>query len=320
MPASSPPWAPYATSHPDARTWVAHPNRRLAVYRDGRLLWHSHSTGGTDEVAVGHGHVAFTSFRPSTGMTLWIAPLGGRERMIARNEELLGWTRAGLVTEHGNELRLRAPDGRILRDLGRARAAFRDAGRILILRPRGVIVRTNGLRETVFADLRPLGMTRQPWLQPLPRGLIEVSAGNKVVFLDRQGRLFASTTFARATRPGGGGAIVGEPLPLPDGTAVLFALNRRRGGSDPGVETVYRLDRGHRVPRPLFSTRLGRLACAQWAVLEFRRGRVLFAGSEGQTAILDPAGRARPIDLTRLVRRLFPARPSPDQTLDASWR
>ena len=49
----APSWAPRATSHPDPRTWVAHPHRRLAVYRDGRLLWRSHLTGGTDNVAVG---------------------------------------------------------------------------------------------------------------------------------------------------------------------------------------------------------------------------------------------------------------------------
>ena len=78
----APAWAPGAISHPDPLTWVAHPHRRLAVYRDGRLLWHSHFTGGSDDVAVGHGHVAFTVWHHD-GMSAWLAPIGGRERMVA---------------------------------------------------------------------------------------------------------------------------------------------------------------------------------------------------------------------------------------------
>lgn len=317
-PAWAPAWAPDATSHPGPRTWVAHPNHRLAVYRDGRLLWHSHSTGGSDEVAVGHGHIAFTAYRRWT-VTLWIAPIGGREHMVARKEELLGWIPAGLVTQRGRDLRLRAPDGRLLRSIARARTALRDGDGLVVLRTNGVIVRTDGWRSKTLADLRPLGMANDPWLELLPGGLMKVTAGNRVLFLDRDGRRFASAAFARPHKHDGGGQIVGGPLPLPDRSAVVFVVNRRRTWTDPGVETVYRLDRGHRVPRPLFATRLERLTCGQWATLMYLRGRVLFAATEGQTAILDPAGRARPIDLTRLVGRLQPAHPNPDQSSEAVW-
>src|ERR671937_441455 len=41
-PSEVPRWAPGAISHPDPHTWVSHPNRLLAVYRDGRLPWRSH--------------------------------------------------------------------------------------------------------------------------------------------------------------------------------------------------------------------------------------------------------------------------------------
>jgi hypothetical protein len=317
-PARAPAWAPRATSHPDARTWVAHPNHRLAVYRDGRLLWHSHSTGGSDDVAVGHGHIAFTAYSRWTE-TLWIAPIGGRERMVAPKEDLIGWIPAGLVTQRESDLRLRAPDGRLLRSLARARTALRDGHGLIVLRTDGVIVRTDGWHTRTLTDLRTLGMAKDPWLEQLPGGLIQVMAGNRVLFLDRNGRRFASASFARPHKHDGGGQIVGGPLPLPDRSAIVFAVNRRRTWTDPGVETVYRLDRGHRVPRPLFATRLERLTCGQWATLMYLRGRVLFAASEGQTAVLDPAGRARPIDLTRLVSRLQPANPNPGRSSEAVW-
>ena len=317
-PAWAPAWAPDATSHPDPRTWVAHRHHRLLVFRDGRLLWRSRTTGGSDEVAVGHGHVAFTVFR-SWSMSLWIAPLGGRERLVAPKEQIVGWIPAGLVTQQGTDLRLRAPDGRLLRRLARARTALRVGRGVVVLGTDGVIVRTDGWRSRMLADLRPLGMAKRSWLELLPRGVMQVTAGNRVLFLDRDGRRFASAALARPHKHDVGGHIVGGPLPLPDGSAIVFAVSRRRTWTDPGLETVYRLDRGHTVPRPLFTTPLDRLTCGQWATLMYLGGRVLFSASEGPTAVIDPTGRARPIDLTGLVHRLQPAHPNPDQRSEAVW-
>lgn len=315
----APAWAPGAVSHPDPNTWVAHPHRRLAIYRDGRLLWHSHFTGGTDDVAVGEGHIAFTAFRRWTGMTVWVAPIGGRERMVARKENVVGWIPAGLVTQRGSDLRLRAPDGRFLRSLATARSAFLEGARAVVLRTDGVILRTDGWRSRTLADLRPLGMTDHPWLERLDGGLMQVTAGNRVLFLDRDGRRFASAAFARAGKRDAGGAIAGNVVPLPDRSAVLFVVTRRKSWKEPGVDTVYRLERGHRVPRPLFVTRVRRLTCGDWAGLAYRRGRVLFGSNEAGIAILDPTGRARPIDLTGLSRRLLArGRYAPDNVL-AVW-
>jgi hypothetical protein len=304
--------------HPDPHTWVAHPHRRLAIYRDGRLLWHSHVTGGTDEVALGHGRIAFTVWRHDR-MSLWLAPVGGRERIVARNEDIVGWTAGGLVTQRRADVRLRGRDGRFLRSLGKARTAFRDGDDVVILRTDGVIVRTDGLRSRVVADLRPLGMGDRPWLDPLDGGLMQLSAGNRVLLLDRDGRPFASIALARAGKRDPGGTIAGNVVPLPDRSAVLFVVNRRKTWKDPGVMTVYRLDRGHRVPRPLFVTRVQRLTCGEWGGLAYRRGRVLFASDEAGIAILDPAGRARPIDLTRLSRRLLPSGRHTSDIVFAVW-
>jgi hypothetical protein len=320
----APAWAPGAASHPDPRTWVSHPDRLLAVYRDGRLLWRSRIVGGTDDVAVGQGHVAFTSYRRRSGlrwagMTTWLAPIGGRERLIARNENVIGWTAAGLVTNRGADVRLRARDGRFLRSLGKARTALQDGDSVVMLRTDGVIVRTNGWRSRTIADLRPAGMTRYPWLQRLDGGMWQVDSGNRVLFLRADGRRFASIALARGGQRIPGGSIAGNVLPLPDRSAVLFVVSRRKRWKDPGVYTVYRLDRGHRVPRALFTARVRRLTCGDWAGLAYRNGRVLFGSNEAGIAIVDPAGHARPIDLSRLVRRLLPQRRNAPEGVFARW-
>jgi hypothetical protein len=323
-PAWAPAWAPGAVSHPDPRTWVSHPNRLLAVYRDGRLLWHSRETGGTDDVAVGHGHVAFTSYRRRSGlrwagMTTWLAPIGGHERLIARNENVIGWTAAGLLTNRGADVRLRAHDGRFLRSLGKARAEFMDGGDLVLLRTDGVIVRTNGWRTRTVADLRRYGMTDHPWLQRLDGALWQVDAGSRHLFLRHDGRRFGSVAFPPDAEAEVGSAITGSAIPLAGGRALAFVVDHRTSWKKPGVYTAYRLDRGGHVPRPLFTMRIRRLTCGSGAGLAYRDGNLLLVGNEAGIAIIDPAGRRRPIDLTRLASRLVP-RPPGDQSISAFWK
>jgi hypothetical protein len=297
-PRPAPAWAPGALSHPDPHTWVAHPHKRLAVYRDGRLLWHSHVTGGSDDVAVGHGRVAFTSYRHSSGPTLWLAPLGGRERVVAFGEDVVGWIPAGLVTQRGSDLKLRTRDGRFVRTLAHSRIALPDGNRVVVLRTDGKLVRTDGWRSRTIADLRRFEMAAYPWLQRLDGGMWEVESGKRFLVLDRDGRPFGSFV----------GALAGNVVVLPDRRAVLFVLRRREDDADPGVLTVYRLDRGGSVPRRLFRSRVRELSCGEWGGLAYRDGRVLFTSSYAGFAILDPAGHVRPIDLTAFVRRLLPPR------------
>jgi hypothetical protein len=312
-PAWAPAWAPGAISHPDPRTWVAHPQRRLAVYRDGRLLWHSHVTGGSDNVAVGSGHVAFTSYRRGSGPTLWVAPIRGRERMVARGEEVVGWVPAGLVTQRGSDLRLRARDGRLLRHLARARTALMDGSRAIVLRTDGLLVRTDGWRSRVLADVRLFGLRRYPWLERLDGGLWQVSAGRRIVFLRHDGTLFASFSLGR-----GAEALAGDVVALPDRSAVLFVVHRRRTLDEKGVMRVYRLERATSVPRPLLDAPVRRLSCGEWGGLAYERGRLLFTSNEAGFAILDPAGHARPLYLTRFAAQLLP-RGAATSEIRASW-
>jgi hypothetical protein len=322
LPRWSPSWAPGAISHPDPRTWVAHPARRLAVYRDGRLLWRSHVTGGTDNVAVGQGHVAFTSYRRRSGlrwagMTLWVAPLDGPERLVARNENAVGWTAGGLVTNRGASVWLRGRDGHLLRSLGTARPALPDGDHVVLLRQDGTLVRTNGWRSSTVANLRAAGLTGHPWVQRLAGGLWQVDAGRRHLFLRHDGRPFATVTFAPDVMEGVGSAIAGSAVRVDGARAVAFVVDHRRSIEDPGVYTVYRLDRGRRLPRPLWTSQIRRLSCGGGAELAYRSGRLLFTGTDAGIAILDPDGRGQPIDLTSLARRLTP---SADGSVSAYWQ
>ena len=315
-----PRWAHGALGHPDRQTWVAHANRLLQVYRAGRLLWQSHVTGGSDEVAIGHQRIVFTSYGRGEEPAVWLARLDGREHEVARGEAIVGWTRAGLVTQHVWDLRLRARDGRLLRRIGTARGAYRDPtrGDVVLVTRDGRVVRTDGLRDRTIADLDTLGYARQSWLSLLPNGLLQVTSANRVLFVGADGERFASAALARPTKSRPGAMIVGDILRLPARDRLLFVVSRRavRG---PGTETVFRLDRGHRVPRPLFSARGQWVTCGEWATLSIRRRWILYASSEGTLAIVDPLHARRAINLSGLVRRLSPRRPTPDDYLKASW-
>src|SRR5438067_10242801 len=109
----APPWAKRAVSHPAPGVWVAHPLGRLALYRDGRLWWLSRIRHASDEVVVHGTSIAFTVYgRVAQGSPeLWMAHPAGHEFLVGAREEPVGWTAGGLVTAHGNTLRVRGPDG-----------------------------------------------------------------------------------------------------------------------------------------------------------------------------------------------------------------
>src|SRR5919198_255671 len=103
--------------------WVAHPQGRLALYRAGRLLWRSRMRIMSDEVSFHRGAIAIGVYESyeSQGPTLWMARLGAHEFRVAESEEPIGWVAGGLVTQHGNAIRVRGPDGTLYRTLARGR-------------------------------------------------------------------------------------------------------------------------------------------------------------------------------------------------------
>ena len=171
---SAPAWAPHAVSHPAPGVWVAHPHGRLAVYRDGRLLWRSRIRVPSDEVVVRGSSIAFGLYARSERPTLWMARVNGHEFRVAEAEEPIGWTAGGLVTQHGNAMRVRGPDGTLYRTLALGHGpAFDNVGRtVVFVRRDGAVVRTDGRHTWLLRR----GFTPRAWVTVLANRVIQVMA------------------------------------------------------------------------------------------------------------------------------------------------
>jgi hypothetical protein len=143
----SPAWAPHATARAAPGVWVAHPQGRLALYRDRRLLWRSRIRIASDEVFFHNGVIA--------------------------------------IGEHGNAIRVRGPDGRLYRTLARGHGPVYDPvdSTVLLVDRSGAIVRTDGRRVWRLAG----GFRASSWVQLLDGRMIDVTTGRKSVFLRADG-------------------------------------------------------------------------------------------------------------------------------------
>jgi hypothetical protein len=307
---SAPAWAPGAVSHPSHGVWVAHPHGHLAVYRDGRLLWRSRIRHGTDNVVVRQDTIAFSVEGPRTPESLWIAHVGQRERRIAAGEEPIAWTANGLLTQRGNEIRVRARNGRLIRVAARGHGPVYDRfdSTVLLVDRSGAIVRTDGRRVWRLAR----GFRTSSWVQLLNGRVIDVTTGRKSVFLRANGSPLGVTAPLD-----GPAAAMGGVVALPNARGIVYVVNRGRHDGDAGINSVY-VARPHAKPRLLYTHRVARLSCGGYAGLSYARGRILYVDNQGPLAILDPTGRVRPVDLTRALRALQPRRASRAQ-LYADW-
>jgi hypothetical protein len=307
----APPWAPHAVSHPAFGVWVAHPGGLLAVYRGGRLLWRSRVRHGSDEVAVRGSSIAFSVYRRTADgrPELWMARVGRREFLAGRAEEPIGWTAGGLVTLHGTALRVRGPDGTVYRTVGHGHGALSEpGGTVLYVTARGDVIRTNGLRNRRLAG----GFGRRAWVQRLDGGVLDVTTQRRAVFLRRDGSPLGIS--APVDEPA---ATMGSVIALPHGAGVVYAVHVRLHGSRSGVNVVY-VARPHRPARRVFTRRVPRLSCGEYAGVSYLGGRILYVDDEGPIAVLDPSGRKAPVDLTSALRVLQPQRRALWQ-LDADW-
>ena len=172
----APLWAPHAVSHPGPGVWVAHPDGRLAVYRDGGLLWRSRINVASDEVVVHGSSIAFGRYGryepESNGPTLWMARVGGHEFRVADTEDPIGWTAGGLVTQYAQRIRVRGPDGTLYRTLAVGHSSAYDAGdaTVVFVRGDGAVVRTDGSR--VWRLRRGVG--RSAWVAVLGNRMLQV--------------------------------------------------------------------------------------------------------------------------------------------------
>src|SRR5947207_1051315 len=196
---TAPAWAPHAVSHPGPGVWVAHPRGRLAVYRDGRLLWRSRIRVASDEVVVHGSSIAFGLYGRNelAGPSLWLTRVGGHEFHVGDAEEPIAWTAGGLVTTHRNRIRVRSASGRLLRTLAIGHSAEYDAGdgTVVFVRGDGAVVRTDGRRLWRLAR----GVRSSAWIVVLGNRMLQVDDGKRVLYLRSNG-----SRFGVAADPGGG--------------------------------------------------------------------------------------------------------------------
>jgi hypothetical protein len=294
---SSPAWAPHAVSHPAPGVWAAHPHGRLAVYRAGRLLWQSRIRVASDEVVVHGSSIAFGLYGRNelAGPTLWMARVGGREFRVAGAEDPIAWTAGGLVTLHGNQIRVRNAAGSVVRTLALGRSPTFDTsdGTVVFVRRDGALMRTDGQTQWRLAK----GLPRSAWVTVLGNRMLQVTGPRRTLYFRSDGSLLGSSA-----EPSGG--VVG----LPGQRAVAFVTNvrRQRGGAAlMGTNVVELLDARGRLHR-LYERAVPYASCGEWAYVSYFRHRLLYVDDEGPAAILDPTGKAPPIDLAQTLRPLQP--------------
>ena len=306
----APAWAPRAVARAAPGVWVAHPHGRLALYRAGRLLWRSRMRIMSDEVSFHRGAIAIGVYESyeSQGPTLWMARLGAHEFRVAESEEPIGWVAGGLVTQHGNAIRVRGPDGTLYRTLARGRSPAYDAANrtVVFVRRDGAIVRTDGLHLWRLARAR-----RSAWVAVLANRTLEVTVGRRALYLRPDG-----------SRVGVGPDPSGGVIDLPGERGVVYVTARARetraGVATPGVNVVYILDASGRRRR-LYTHAVPWVGCGEWAGVSYAHGRILYADSEGPAAVLDPSGRRPPLDLTPALHVLQP-KLATRARLSADWR
>ncbi len=293
---------------PGTGTWYLIRHEHLVVGRGRNPLWTSHGKIADNQIgviAVSSHAVAFEHDHK-----LYLAQLGGAERVVARRELPLGWTTGGLFTyRYGDrQLLLRSDVGAIVKVIARRPLGsdYSVMNGTLYFISRGVLMSAHGTRIARLASLSSLGLSANPWVQPLVR-LVELQDEHRLVVVRAGGSMFAST-----------------PLPIghdrsetlssalvvaPHLTAVAFTTLSRRT-EDPrrdrmrGTETAYLLPAGATTAIPVHQEQVRFALCESGATLEWRGTWLLYSNIEGSLAAIDTTGPHRAIELRSLVKRL----------------
>jgi hypothetical protein len=295
---------------------------RLTADSSGERLWHSSrrytQLFDLQGAAVGTNAVAFT-YRSR----LFVAARGRPERLVARAERPLGWSRDGLLfTSRGRDVVLRGADGTFVAVVERkARVVRFDLATkaVLTVTRDARVARFDGRSATSLARLRDLGLPVWSWVEPLAAGLVGITAGRRVAILRADGSLFASAIFPTGRRwnAAGNSGLVADP----NGHAVALTLTEGNTGyASDGAEWLLLLREGDRVARVLHREPLRFAVCERWTTLAWRDDWLLYSSTEGRTLALNTR-RRRLVDLTRLVARLPGARPDAELKVElrARW-
>jgi len=308
--------------------WEAREDGRLVVGRWHRTLWRSHGLFAgrralydLSGVVLGPHSLAYARGFPRR--RLYVAPLGGRERLVARGEYPLGWTRGGFYTwgRPHHRLVLRGADGGFRKTIAPSAFVYAYSGRGLWLIRNGWLLRAAGARVRRVAALRPLGLWPARHLQLLPLGrLVGLEHGRRLVVLRADGTPFASTRLVWGAAAVDG--VSAAPAANRAGSLVAFATSSGNSGyTSRGSETIWVLQARDRGARPIRVERgLRWPTCVSGATLSWHAGWLLYSSNGGKVALVE-ALSGRTIDLTPLVRRL-PGVDAAGRGLDVSvsWR
>lgn len=293
---------------PGTGTWYRVRHRNLVVGRGRKPLWTSHGEIAANQlgvIAAGSHALAFQHDH-----TLYLAQLGGAERAIAHRELPLGWTTGGLFTYRyqGRQLLLRSNAGALVKVIARRPLGsdYSVTNGTLYYITRSVLMSAHGTRIARLASLSSLGLSANPWLQPLRR-LVELQDDHRLVIVRADGSMFASTPL-----PVGhdrSESLSSSLVVAPHLTAVAFTTASGRTG-DPrtgrtrGTETAYVLPAGASTAIPVHREHVRFAVCERGASLEWLGKWLLYSNTEGSLAAIDTAGSHHAIELRSLAKRL----------------
>jgi hypothetical protein len=232
---------PRGTSYWADLTWTRFARGHLLVGRRHQRLWRSHRTyphaypANIGVVVLGRHELAFSYYRGRRPL-LYLARYGAGERALTGGETPLVFLRSGeFVTwrDRGGALVLRTASGRVERLIApHAANPLVDRHGTILFRVGDRLRVFDGHRVRPLANLRSLGLTGQPLIEPLGR-LVAVRDERLLAVLDLDGRRLSSTRLPQRRRRAD---MVSSPVVAnPTGTAVAFAatrgntLNRSRG-------------------------------------------------------------------------------------------
>ena len=311
-------WSPFDLS------WFGVDHDHLVIGRAMQRLWRSQASfpgtyAGDVQLVLGQRALAF-EYTKGRRSSIYLARYGGPEHVIAHGETPLVFAEGKLVTqrEHGGALILRGSDGHRVRVLAAHPSAVQvdRGGKMVLFQSKGRLLVFDGICVRDLVSLRRLGLGGT-LLTVEPAGrLLAVHDERRLVVLDYDGRLVASTPLPR--RPKRADGISSAVVANPAGTAVAFTAtsgNTAYGSS--GRETVYVLAAGERRARPVFSERLVFKVCERIAHLAWRGRWLLYDDTELRAALVDTSGEAQSVELHHVIVRLPGLRS--DGRFDVSW-
>jgi hypothetical protein len=304
---------------PGTGTWYLIRHGHLVVGRGRKPLWTSHGEIAANQVGVISASSHAVAFQHDH--KLYLAQLGGAERAIAQRELPLGWTTGGLFTYRyqGRQLLLRSDAGALVKVIARRPLGsdYSVTNGTLHFITHSVLMSAHGTRIARLASLSSLGLSANPWLQPLGR-LVELQDDHRLVVVRADGHTFASTPLPVGhdrSESLSSSLVVAPHLIAVAFTTISGRTGDPRTGRTRGTETTYVLPAGASTTIPVHREHVRFAVCERGASLEWHGKWLLYSNTEGSLAAIDTTGRHHAIELRSLVRAL----PGTRNGLTAYW-